>query len=376
MNAGNQIRIALDARLEKPWASGLGRYARELCRALTALDAPGVQWVILKHPLMRDVAFATLGSNAEEVVLAGDPDTASTLWSAWTLNRLRLDVYHALENFVPVGLRVPRTVITMHDLTWVLTPELVQRADRSRLQTGFIRVWGTGTMAYAVRRASAVITVSEATRAAALERFPVLRTKPVVAVHNGLEHDHFRPAERPAPERSFFLTLGNSLPYKNVPRVIDALAQLKDTSAELVLPGRGDNFGALEVQARARGVFDRVRFRRRPPDDEVLGYYQTATALVFPSLTEGFGFPLVEAMATGCPVITSDLPVCREVCGDAALYVDPRSTDSVASGMRAVLLDPTLRASLIARGKERAARFSWRRCAEETLSVYGTLVSN
>ncbi len=369
-----RYRIALDARMDKPWRTGLGRYARGLCDALTRLDAPGIQWVIIKHPTQESVRFAAEGSDAQEVTVAGDLDTPANFLAARALNRLNLDLYHALENFVPPGLRARRIVITMHDLVYLDHPELIVHSRWGALQREGTRVFGVATMRHALRRANATITVSEATRQAALARFSWLDPSTLRTIHHGVERQRFPQRKGSEPAEPFFLSIGNSRPYKNFPVVIDALARTRDVRLEWIVAGRGDCYDALAAHAQKLGVADRVRLLVKPTDATVLDLLHRARALVAPSLVEGFGFPLIEAMCAGCPVVASDIPVFREVCRDAAWYVDPRDAAALATALDRIACEPGLRQELRARGALRADAFDWARTAAQTLDVYRSVL--
>jgi glycosyltransferase involved in cell wall biosynthesis len=206
----------------------------------------------------------------------------------------------------------------------------------------------------------------------------------VDVVHHGVDRQEFPPAADAGPDLGatcparppFFLCLGNTKPYKNIRSAIEAFALLAsgDTTSRLVIAGRGDSRARLEAHAARLGVAERVQFTGPVPHASLLDLLHGAVALVFPSLVEGFGLPLVEAMSAGCPLIGSSAPAVAEVCGDSALLPDPRSPAEIAAAMRQMLDDRHLRDSLRARGLERAATFGWRTCAEKTLAVYRSVL--
>jgi glycosyltransferase involved in cell wall biosynthesis len=168
----------------------------------------------------------------------------------------------------------------------------------------------------------------------------------------------------------YLLSVGETRPYKNIPRLLEAFARLDAPGLDLVLVGRHDpRERDLRALAERLGVGGRVRFLGFVPDEQLAALYSGAVAFVFPSLYEGFGIPLLEAMACGCPVVTSDLASMPEVCGEAAVYVDPSDADAIAAGMASVVGDREMSAALARRGLERAARFSYRSAAESILEV-------
>ncbi len=370
-----RLRVGLDARMDKPWMTGLGRYARSLVAALTRLQAPDIRWVVIKHPTMASVRFAHRSADAEEVVIPGDLDHPENLLAGPRINALGLDLYHAMENFVPPrlspGLRV---VVTTHDLVWVEQPGLTMRGRLDLLRTPIVKVYGTLTMGHAFRRADAIISVSEATRQAALTRFQFVEPRAITTVHHGVDRESFPPREGDEPEEPYLMVLGNTRPYKNIPAALHGFARLEDRRVRLVIAGRGDWFEPLSSLARKLGVLERITFRQRASDEEILSLLHGARALVFPSLIEGFGLPLIEAMSAGCPVIASAVPVVQEICGEGATFFDPRNPGDIARVMAEVTGSAEARADLRRRGYRRIQDFTWPGCAEQTLAVYRSVL--
>lgn len=362
--------------MEKPWGTGLGRYARGLVGALTALDAPDIEWVILKDPRLADTPLAAPGARAEERSLEGDPDMPANLGAGRAIDRLGLDLYHSLHQFLPLRLKTPRVVVTLHDLIWVEHARLSYYGRWAWARAFGVMIWGRFTMRNALRRPDHVIAISEVTRQASLRRYRFLKPDAVSVVHHGVDHTRFPARTGPEPEGAYLFSLGNSRPYKNVRNTVRAFAQIAPDhpEARLVMTGRGDSTTVLRALATELGVEAQVEFTGSVPDERVVELYQGARALVFPSRIEGFGFPLIEAMALGCPVIASDIPTLREIGGDSAVFVNPDGPDEIAAAMRRVLSEPDLRDDLRARGYAHAARFQWATCAERTLSVYRQLL--
>jgi glycosyltransferase involved in cell wall biosynthesis len=232
---------------------------------------------------------------------------------------------------------------------------------------------------HAARRADRVITVSEQTRRDLLRFFPVAPEK-VETVYNGVEPVFFtsmsaeeRDArlQRLGLEPGYLLFVANPKPHKNLERVLRALARAAaGVSGLLVCAGDpGPPSRPFRRLAAELGVGERVRFLGRVTPDELRALYQGARLLLFPSLYEGFGLPLVEAMASGTPVLTSNDGALAEIAGDAAELVDPRDVAAIAAGLIRGL-DPQRAAELSARGHERARSFDWRRSAASTLATY------
>ena len=197
-------------------------------------------------------------------------------------------------------------------------------------------------------------------------------------VHHGVDHDRFRPRSGAAarPAAPYFLCIGNGKPYKNIHTALRACAMcVNDLPAvRLVIVGRGDSTSEFAALARRLGIADRVTLAGPASAEQMVDLLHGALALVFPSIVEGFGLPVLEAMAAGCPVIGSTCDTVAEIAADAALLCNPYEPAAFAAAMRRVAADSGLRDELRARGIARAAAFTWSRCAAETLRVYETVL--
>lgn len=281
-----------------------------------------------------------------------------------------LDVLHH-----PVTVPIPRlpgvpTVTTVFDLQHHELPEFFSRAERA------YRRWAYDG---AARAADLVLTISEYSRAKLIE-IAGLEPERVVSIYLGIDHDRFNPAPAAAdatirerldlPER-YLVYPANFWPHKNHARLVDALAAAPG-DLQLLLTGQHyGRFAELESHARAAGVADRVRHLGYLDRDDVPALYRAATAMVFPSLYEGFGAPPVEAMACGCPVAASTRGSLAEVVADAALAFDPESSEEIGAAIARVADDGELRARLRERGLANAARFSWEATARAHVAAYG-----
>jgi glycosyltransferase involved in cell wall biosynthesis len=329
------------------------------------------------------------------------------------------DVLFVPAHVLPLGAplrRGMRTVVTIHDMGYLRYPEAHTAAQRLYLRLSTI---------WSARAASQLIAISGATRDDLL-RFAGVSPAKITVVHHGLS-PRFRPVtdaaalaavqrrygiadtgqgEHPSQGehkvRPYILYVGTVQPRKNLVRLIEAFAQLDDrrpttddrrlatladeqrssfvlrpssdaTAIQLVIAGkRGWLTESIERRAAELGIADRVRFTGYVDDGDLPALLSGALAFVLPSLYEGFGMPVLEAMACGAPVLASNTSALPEVAGDAALLVDPTDTAAIAAGLARLATDAGLRAELRARGLARAAQFTWERCAEETLVVLGT----
>lgn len=253
--------------------------------------------------------------------------------------------------FMPPAFRVPkkRVFITIHDLTHLHHYSISHRIYYHLLIRRLLR------------NVDCVFTVSEFTRREILSWAPIVPN--VVRIYNGVSPTFGPSPKYVAADPPYVLYVGNRRTYKNIERMMSAFARSNFAArgGELWLTGPEDS--ATSHTAARAGVADRVRYLGTLSDAELAAAYSGARALLLPSLYEGFGLPLVEAMATGCPVLTSNSTALAEIGGSAALTVDPRSTDSIADGIDSLCFDASLRQRLRAAGFKRAADFNWDQCA-------------
>jgi glycosyltransferase involved in cell wall biosynthesis len=357
------VKIALDAGCSlSSEPSGVAAYCSNLVRELTR-GHPEADFLLAyrSNRVARAFREAKPAPNCTRVVLEG---AATRLWSG------RVDLFHGLNQRLP-GTRFRSAVVTFHDL-FVMTGEYSTPEYRGKL---------TELAKRAAGRADRIIAVSDFTAAETARLLGYPRER-IATVHHGIE----APADFPADEleafRSefglegpFLLHVGAIQTRKNCLRLVEAFERLPG-APKLVFAGAA-GFGADETLARIDLSPARARIFQ-------LGYidggtraklYRTAAALAFPSLDEGFGLPVLEAMAAGLPVLTSNRSALPEVAGDAALVADPFDTEALAAGLTRLLEDEQLRADLIERGLERAGGFTWRRAAEQTWRVYEQALS-
>jgi glycosyltransferase involved in cell wall biosynthesis len=287
-----------------------------------------------------------------------------------TLSRMsRPDVFH--ETYYPENSSAPKdcpVVVTVHDMIPERLSEVFGKNDKTSVRKRA-----------AVERADRVICVSESTRRDLMELFNPDPRK-IQTIHLGstrttpLDADSWKAHTI---DRPFFLYVGMRGPYKNFDRVLRAYAsrQWLRTEFDLIVFGNAA-FWVEETELMASLGLEYPRVRQIAGNDALLGHlYGRAVALIYPSLYEGFGIPPLEAMAYGCPVLCSDRSSIPEVVGDAGLYFDPESVDSIADAMERVVAVAEFREDLSARGRERAKLFSWDRCAAQTMEVYRELVT-
>ena len=226
-----------------------------------------------------------------------------------------------------------------------------------------------------IKRASHIIAVSYSTRNDLIKYLKIPDDR-ISVVYNGVDRNIFKPYEVKLLDKPYILYVGAERPRKNLGRLFEAFAKLKGEFPELKLvkigtPGRSEKFRSEVMrQLESLGITRDTIFVGHVSGLELAHYYSSATLLAYPSLYEGFGLPPLEAMACGCPVVTSNTSSLPEVVGEAGIMVDPYDTDSLAQAMRQVLTDAKLRDDMIRKGLEQSKRFSWERAAKETMKVY------
>jgi glycosyltransferase involved in cell wall biosynthesis len=350
---------------------GLEVYARQLSAALARRSD-------LRLTLLLGRAVAAGGSWGELgdlVVLGVDPRRridwvrADQLAVPRAAARVGAHLVHSLASTSPARGRLPR-VVTVHDLNYLVHPEahFGPRALGMRL-----------LVPLAVRRAHRVIVPSESTRRDVVERLRAAPDKVDVVPEGVGQPQAGGPADaREARERlgaagrAVVLSVSAKRPHKNLLRLIAALARIPpERRPLLVLPGYHTPHEAeLRERARELGVADEVRFLGWVSEQELEGLYAAADCFAFPSLYEGFGLPVLEAMARGVPVVTSGRASLAEVAGEAALIVDPEDEASIAAALERLLGDRELAERLRAAGFEQTARFTWEAAAEGTVESY------
>jgi glycosyltransferase involved in cell wall biosynthesis len=349
--------------------SGLNRYTGELLKAMLGADSSLLGLVTNRASpelIRRGARQVSPGLLAH----TGFPGNAARL--AWHHLRLpsllrseRAELYFSP---LPEGSTRPvcRQVITIHDLLPLRFPDFHPR----------LKYYYAMVLPRIIAASEAIIATSEATRRDIERRWGHLG-KPVHVVYQGFRHDVFRPSSEEATARvrahygldRFLLAVGDPRPHKNLEGLMRAFARLNAPDVQLAIVGKTGDPAEWKSLLSSLGIAERVRILGVTPDADLAALYSAAIALVFPSHYEGFGIPPLEALACGCPVVVSRVASLPEVCGEAALYVDSSSVDSIALGMAQMIGDESLRATLRAQGLERARAFRYPTAAREILDI-------
>jgi alpha-1,3-rhamnosyl/mannosyltransferase len=357
------MRTVLDTRTATPHYPGIGRYTFELARALAAIT----ELTLLVNPYESSKELDLWSVPARRIAVPHGPRSLAQQWVVPArLRRFRASVYHSPFYLMPYWPGCP-TIVTAYDVI-----ALVEQEGFTPGQRRLYRL----THRLAFNAARHILTLSEAARADFIQHFNLPGDK-ISAVPPGLAN-HFRPPEPEAvaafrQERglpgNYVLTVGINKPHKNLPGLIRAYAALPASAPPLVIAGPEDA-RFPEMRPAAEPVKGRVVFLGRVPEAQLPLLYGGACLYVQPSLLEGFGFPVLEAMGCGAPVVCSDIPALRELAANAALYFDPRREESIAQALREALDNESLRRALGERGRLRARQYTWERAAEHTLKLY------
>ena len=373
------MRIGLDGKVLTLRAGGIGRYAINLTRAMLAEAAarrPDLEFVIFTGPQTSPDVMAEFRQACEEHFLGAKSSVIRSLALVpAALRRVRVDVFHGMDHVgLPFVGRSGRYVATVHDVIALILPETFTPRHRLVVRTALSMVR---------RRADLVIVPSRAVKRDVLQRLGLPDDR-VVVTPEGCE-PRFRPtpcadvlARYGLPPR-YVLAVGTLEPRKNLTTLLRAFARLRrdggiDPALRLVLVGaRGWLDGPIHEAVRSLGLEGMVHFAGFVADDDLPAVYSGAALFVFASLYEGFGLPLLEAMACGVPVITSNVAAMPEVAGGAAMLVDPRDVDGLAAAIARLLRDDALRDRLRGAGLARARQFPWEATARLTLDAYASL---
>ncbi len=379
------IRIGIDARWIFPEITGIGSYTQELITHLAAVDPKNEYVLFFQHESVRErtYAYAKLDNTSRfrAVIFPHGPFSCrGQLAMPGLLKKAQLDVFHSTNFMIPLVAfprnrqGCPACVITIHDLIPLLFPEHTPRALKTRFHAVYRAI-----MKEVGRRADAIITVSESSRRDIIQNMGIAleRQERVVAIYEGAA-DRYAPTEsRTDSSAHTILYVGRMDPYKNVSALVRAFAQVRklanvDVRLQLIGP-RDDRYPEVQRLIEQEKLQPYIDWPGYVSGENLLEAYRRASVFVLPSLYEGFGLPVLEAMACGTPVICSNRASLPEVAGDAALLFDPDNEGALVQALLSVLTDSDVRHALRTKGLRRAAQFSWSETARQTVAVYERL---
>lgn len=383
------MRIGIDARfLTHPQRGGFKTYAESLIMAIAKVDSDNEYILYVDRQPLPTTPLPDQ-PNFRVRVLSGKQHSYEMAWrEQWALpqeaRRDHIDVFHSPCLTAPILLDVA-LVVTIHDMIWYHPARYSPNHARGSKRR-YMELYYRWVTEIAARKANAIITVSNASKQCIIQylRIPDDRVFVIYEATKSI----FRPTTDKKTSNMFLrshglqsnyvLGVGSADPRKNIQTLIRAYAVLPEHLRQqyklVIVWNHGLLASEAVSEAQKLGVTSRVLFLHNISDDDLIILYNQASLFVFPSLEEGFGLPPLEAMACGLPVVAADNSSIPEIVGDAALQFSAQDADGLAELMSSVLTNPSLRAEMSRRGIERAAYFSWEKCALETIKVYKTAV--
>lgn len=291
------------------------------------------------------------------------PWTITSLAKKLFADRRELDIFFSPTHYLPLHIPCP-SVISILDVSYIKFPKAFKKRDLYQL-----KLWGK----YSINKASKIITISEASKNDIINYYGAASSK-VVVVYPGIKDMDKKVKinirSKYNIKEDYILFVGTLQPRKNLTNLIEAFSEVRDKNINLVIVGKkGWMFEEILAAPKKYGVSERVRFIDNVSDEDLPEFYSNALCFVLPSLYEGFGLPILEAMQNGCPVITSKVSSLPEAGGDAALYINPHDSSDITDKLDRVLSDGELREDMVKKGFEQVKKFSWEHTARNVLSV-------
>ncbi len=373
------MRIAIDARMLADTLTGVGRYLLNLIKHLAEIDKKNDYLILAVSRLSPDHFLNKFQAPNFEKIIVKTPIVS--LRQHFTippiLRREKIDIFHYPQFDLPFFQR-RKSVITIYDLN------VLQIADYFPKQRFIRRTYSRWITKISLQKAEKVIAISQSTKGDIIRYFKTPEEK--IEVIYGAVDEHFHPLpqketrkklEKYSLSSPYLLYVGVHRAHKNLLRLLEAYRLLKENGRithKLVIVGEKDpRFLQAKWKVEKLGLDGEVIFTGYLPEEDLPYFYNGATLFIFPSLYEGFGMPVLEAMACGTPVVCSHTSSLPEIAGEAAIFVDPHNIEAMAEGMKKVIDDGGLRKRLSLAGLEQAKRFSWHRTAQKTLEVYRSL---
>jgi len=366
------MKVGIDARMFGPRAGGggLGRYVEQFVTRLPDVDTQNHFVLFTK---------TNIDSPLEQVPVNIHWYTfKEQLFLGRLIDRQHLDLVHFPHWNVPILLKTP-FVVTIHDLILLEQPRSAVATTRNPLFYA-VKYWAYKLVLWnAIHRSKQIIAVSEYTKQSILTYFPKTDPKKITVIYEGLtdlttkSKQERKVDTRLAPTTSYLLSIGNSYPHKNLPRLIQAFEQIAPQFPDLrlILAGRKDIFfDRIDHQIQRSAVANRIDHIANPTDEDLVRLYSNATLFVFPTLSEGFGLPPLEAMQFCVPVVSSNASCLPEILGNAAAYMNPTSVEDMAQVISRLLNDPDLQAELRKNGLEQIKKFDWTNMTRQIASLY------
>lgn len=369
------MKIGFDAKRAFLNASGLGNYSRNTLNALLHFFPEN------KYTLFTPEIKKKLFHNYEQFDIISPDSSISkifkSLWRSFSvsgqLEKKEIDIFHGLSNELPDGIRNSKVpaVVTIHDLIFIRFPKLYKPIDR---KIYFKKV------KYACISADKIIAISNQTKADIIEFLKIDPSK-VEVVYQSISNKYFERIEIPdllskynIPEK-YILAVGSIEERKNQLSILKALHETK-INISVVFVGKPTSYATLLLNYITENKMEhQVKFLNNIPRKELAVLYRQASMSIYLSIFEGFGLPVIESMASGCPVITSNVSCLPETAGDSAILCDPKNSTELAKNINSILENDSFRKDLIEKGKKRAQLFHPEKYAENLISLYSKILS-
>ena len=371
------MKIAFDAKRALNNASGLGNYSRNLLNALMQ-NFPDEEYLLFS-PMAKDEFFHQL--NEEFKVIFPETKFQKSFHALWRsfgikndLQKHRVNIYHGLSNEIPFNIQHSnfKTVVTIHDLIFLKHTEQYSFIDR--------KIYEAKTK-YAAKHADKIIAVSSETKNDLIEFYGENEEKieviyPVIDSKYEIRNTKYEITAKYNLPQKYILNVGSFFPRKNQKIIVEAFDLIKNKVEEdLVLVGTGGNTRSeIEALIRKKNLQTRVKIISSVSNEELPAIYRAASVFVFPSLYEGFGMPIVEALFSKVPVVATKGGCFEEAGGKDSLYVNPNSAEEIADSILKVLCDEQLKTRMVENGYAHAQTMTGKIIAEKTMSVYKNLI--
>jgi glycosyltransferase involved in cell wall biosynthesis len=366
--------------------SGIGVYTYEIAKNLQKFNDINLCGDIFNFVNRNDIDKDLEGLNFNNNVFTLFPyGVYRRIWNYvpikynWLFND-KADIYHFFNFIVPPRVK-GKVITTIHDMTYELYPETMHKNNLKRLKND---------IEYSVNRADKIITVSESSKKDIMKFLDVDESK-IEVVYNGVEYDRFNKSytedekskvrEKYNLPKNYILYMGTLEPRKNIESIIEAFEIFKredglaNQKVKLVIAGKkGWLFESIFNLVDRLNLKDEVIFTDYVDENDKPLIYNMASVFLFPSLYEGFGIPVLEAMASSVPVITSNVSSLPEVAGDAAILVAPKDIESIARQMNEILINEELKKDLVKKGHEQAKKFTWEASAQKVYNIYKEII--
>ena len=380
------MRICLDARVIIDKLTGLGNYTYNLVKHLLMLDSENEYIVLINRSLTDQHPIKHLEQKNLKKRFVQIPEVSpqQQVMVPFELLKQKPDIYHYPNFDLPV-FQPYNSIFTVHDLTYLKHDDLYMNGRWIK------NFYTKAIMSLAARKSKKIIAVSASTKSDLLEILKVPEHK-VDVIHEGLDEIYFNGSLSNNKSNFFnknfalndadeyFLFIGERRPHKNLARLIEAFSIFKQRAPnkiKLVIGGKKyASYDEPERKAQELNLTNEVIFLGYIPEDDLQLLYKNARCFIFISIYEGFGIPILEAMACGTPIITSNISAMPEVAGEAALTVNPYNVDEIAEVMHQLTCDSNMSQRLVDTGLKRVKNFSWNNAAEKTLELYEGIVRN